>query len=858
MRRPAAPALVTFGAVVGVIVVVLWQLHPSLLLANSTTTGGDTGAHVGLAGFLRTNLLPHGHVTGWDPGAYDGFALNTFYFPLPDFLAAAVGWIIPFNIAFKLVTILGALTLPVAAWIFGRLSGLERPRPAVLAIATLPFLFDQSFTIYGGNLYSTMAGEYAFSLGLSVSLVFLGLAVKGMKTGRYRALAAVVLAVCILCHLLTAIFALAGALVIFVLSGPTRRRLWWMVSSVGGGLLLVSWWAVPFLLDQAYSTNMGWLNVSTYMQVLFPGGNIWAIVLAGLATVLAIVVAITKRQSAPLLLAVLAVASGLTVRYDPQWTLYNVRFLPFYMLCVYLLAGYVVAEAGIAAAVGVRRIRLALWRDSLATALVPLAVPDGRVPVLQGAGPSEEGTLTPGAPVWPAPAPAAVSPGDGEMHPAWPRPRFGPWAPGSITVPLVSMIAALAIVLPPLVPWLNTNVDKVVHHTFAPSSVAGWAQWNYSGYQKTPGAKELYQGVIPTMQRVGQQHGCGRAMWEYNSNLNRFGTPESLMLLPYWTNNCIDSIEGVLFESSATTPYHFINQAELSVAPSEAVVAETTGIQYGPLDVSLGIQHLQLLGIKYFLASSPSVEAEAAADPALTLVATSGPWHTPYSGQDLVTTWKVYEVHDASIVTPLTKTPDVLTSTGSGQGSWLPVAQKWYADPTRWSQQLVAGGEPSWDRTATPSHPPTGHPLPAVTVSRVKVGQDSISFHVNRTGVPVTVGVSYFPNWQATGADGPWRSEPNLMVVDPTSNNVTLTYGSTTGDHLGLILSILGLLVVLGLIGGRSFVAGWSPLGGRGRHRTNGAPTVSPSPTSVSPPPQWTPSPGADPGGGGGADGRGG
>ena len=42
------------------------------------------------------------------------------------------------------------------------------------------------------------------------------------------------------------------------------------------------------------------------------------------------------------------------------------------------------------------------------------------------------------------------------------------------------------------------------------------------------------------------------------------------MLLPYWTNGCIDSMEGLLFESSTTTPYHFINQAELSAAPSRA------------------------------------------------------------------------------------------------------------------------------------------------------------------------------------------------------------------------------------------------------------------------------------------------
>ena len=377
MRRPAAPAIITFGAVVGVMAVVVWWLHPSLLLANTTITGGDTGAHVGLAGFLKTNLLPHGHVTGWDPGAYDGFALNTFYFPLPDFLAAALGYVIPFNIAFKLVTILGSLTLPVAAWLFGRLAGLERPRPAVLAIATLPFLFDQSFTIYGGNLYSTMAGEYAFSLGLSFALVFLGLAVRGMKTGRYRTTAAVILAVCILCHLLTAIFALAGALVIFLLAGPTLKRLWWMVVSVGCGLLLVSWWAVPFGLDQAYSTNMGWQNVTTYVSSLLPGGNRWAIVLAGLGTVVAVVVAVRERQSAPLLLAVLGIGGALAVRFDPQWTLYNVRFLPFYMLCVYLLAGYFVAEVLVALARGVQYLRLVLWRDALRGALAP--VPGGAV-----------------------------------------------------------------------------------------------------------------------------------------------------------------------------------------------------------------------------------------------------------------------------------------------------------------------------------------------------------------------------------------------------------------------------------------------------------------------------------------------
>jgi hypothetical protein len=797
MRRPSAPSIITFGAVAGVMAVVLWQLHPSLLFSNTTITGGDTGAHVGLAGFLRSNLLPS-HVTGWDPGAYDGFPLNTFYFPLPDFLAAALSYVIPFNIAFKLMTILGSLMLPVAAWLFGRLSGLERPRPAVLAIATLPFLFDQSYTIYGGNLYSTMAGEYAFSLGLSAALIFLGLAVRGMRTGRYRTLAAVILALCILCHLLTAFFALAGALVIFVLAGPTWKRLWWMVSSLGIGLLLISWWLVPFVLDRAYSTSMGWQNVTPTVSLFLPDGNIWAIVLAGLGAVVAVVVAITRRQSAPLLIVVLATASALVVRFDPQWQLYNVRFLPFWVFSVYLLAGYFVAEAGAAVARGVSALRLALWRDAVVSARRE-----------RPADPVD--VVAPGIPV-PGGAPLG-SPVD------WPRPRVAPWAPGAIAVPVVSMVAALILVLTPLVPWLDSHVSSLTHHQFTASSVSAWSDWNYSGYEAKPGWQELNNGIIDTVDRVAKTHGCGRMMWEYNSDLNRFGTPESLMLMPYWTNNCIDSMEGVLFESASTTPWHFLNQAELSAQPSEAVVAATTGLQYGPLDVSLGVQHLQLLGVKYFMASSPTVEAEATADPSLTLVASTGPWKSTYTGPETSTTWKIYEVHDAPMVAPLTQVPDVLTHTAAAQSSWLPVAQTWYADPADWNQQLVVGGEPTWQRTSSATKAPAGAALPPVHVTAVKTGIDSLSFHVDRTGVPVEVRISYFPNWHVTGASGPWRAEPNLMVVDPTSKNVTLTYGATGADHLGLLLTIVGVMLLLVVFRRRTFAAAWTPLSAISKRR---------------------------------------
>src|SRR3979409_2349838 len=48
---------------------VLVQLHPKLLLRNSTIAGGDSGAHVWFPDYLRDHLLPW-RVSGWSNDFY--------------------------------------------------------------------------------------------------------------------------------------------------------------------------------------------------------------------------------------------------------------------------------------------------------------------------------------------------------------------------------------------------------------------------------------------------------------------------------------------------------------------------------------------------------------------------------------------------------------------------------------------------------------------------------------------------------------------------------------------------------------------------------------------------------------------
>jgi hypothetical protein len=62
--------------------------------------------------------------------------------------------------------------------------------------------------------------------------------------------------------------------------------------------------------------------------------------------------------------------------------------------------------------------------------------------------------------------------------------------------------------------------------------------------------------------------------------------------------------------------------------------------------------------------------------------------------------------------------------------------------------------------------------------------------------VPVLVKASYFPNWRVEGAEGPYRVAPNFMVVVPTTNQVTLTYGTSPVEYLGYLLTLVGFVLL--------------------------------------------------------------
>jgi hypothetical protein len=771
--------IITLAVVAGAVIFVFLQLQPGLLFKHTTPTGSDLGGHVWEPNYLRGHLLPKGRLTGWAPDWHAGVPALVFYFPFPALVIALLSAVVPYTITFKLVLALSLMSLPVAAWAFGRLSGLRFPAPALMAVATVPFLFDHfQPQTRGGDLISTLRGEYAFAIGLPLALVFVGILARALDTRRHRAAAAVLLGLVVLSHIFTTLFALAGVAVL-VLVRPIRRRLFDAAFVVVVGGLLAGFWLVPLRWRYGYVPPGLHDHVGQYLQNLFPFASrcatrgqcqpgeflateTWHLSVVTLLAGVGVVMSARRGLRIGLAIGALALVMAIGFVVLPVGQLQNDRFLPFWFLGLYLLAAVGVAEGGHS---------LQAWRERRRR----------RYASRRDTGP---------------PLPAIV--------------------------PIASLVLVVLLVGLPL----RSVPSWIPVHTVDRGKVRLTMDYAFGGYEGRPGWGE-YHRLMTTMDKVGRDRGCGRAFAEADHpSFNKFGTLAAFMLLPYWTDGCIGSVNEGL-EVSATSFYEQLVKVELTKTP----VIDLHDLPYQNLVVAQGVQHLQLMGVRYYLAVSPETKAQADANPDLARRARSGPWN-------------VYEVRRSALVAPLAFEPAVIEGKYASGALWNQVGVNFFEKDQRGRDvPIAAGGPEGWARVPVLERAPTANvfklpaigssvtvdaprvPVVAARVSRVRTSDDRISFDVNRTGSPVLVKTSYFPNWKASGARGPWRVTPNFMVVVPTSRHVTLHYGWTPVDLLGFALTFVGIAGVVGLA--------W-----RGRRGSGEAVPVAPTPAPVTPPQQ--------------------
>jgi hypothetical protein len=306
---------------------------PSLILADKTTSGGDTGSHYFPAVYMRYYLLPNFKMVGWCPYWFAGMPIFHFYFPLPYIIMSFISIFTGIQIGFRIGTLIGVFLLPVTTYFSFKFMRLKFPTPIMAAVLTLPFLFLETHSMYGGNILSTLAGEFAHSLSLSLAVLFFGLVYRGIEDRRYIVWSAILLSLTMLSSIFPGMICVLGS-GFFLLSKNWRKNLIYLAKVFSLAFVLIGFWTIPFLLKLDYTTSYNWLQ----FQKL---GDMFPLPLLPYSFIALAGIILYRKNRAVRYFLFSIVLSFLFYFLLPQGHLWNNRFLPI----VYLFTLFVCAVA---------------------------------------------------------------------------------------------------------------------------------------------------------------------------------------------------------------------------------------------------------------------------------------------------------------------------------------------------------------------------------------------------------------------------------------------------------------------------------------------------------------------------------
>lgn len=318
---------------------ILCNIPPKYLFMDSTITGGDAPAHTYMASHLHDQLFRNGRIVSWAGGWWCGFPMFQFYFCLPYLLVALLSVLIPFNIAFKLVSVLGIFLLPASAYVAGRMMRLAKSIPILMAIATIPFLFTRAHVMWGGNIYSTLAGMISNSISLPLMILFIASSWLDADDGKSRIRTVILLVLLLASHFFTSVIGgLCVAIIPFLMpKSGMRKAIITLGTEYGLAILLMAWWLIPLIAKTEFTVDFG-ANWDLVLLKTISPYLLWPLLLlAGYAVVRAVV-----ERIAPITLLCWMLVVSVFLYYfgfnHLAKVFVNVRLWPFIFLALLFLA----------------------------------------------------------------------------------------------------------------------------------------------------------------------------------------------------------------------------------------------------------------------------------------------------------------------------------------------------------------------------------------------------------------------------------------------------------------------------------------------------------------------------------------
>jgi len=675
------------------------------------------GAHIVPTKFFVTELFNNFKLSGWSQDWFAGYPVYYFYFPLPPIITSLLSFLFPFSISFKTMVLISQVLLVISIEMLMRKNSKEFSFYG-FGVGLL-YLLTESFTIFGGNLASSLAGQYSFTY----SIAFANFSIFYLLKSNHRystEIASLLIGLSVLSHLIPFMIYLPIFAYYFLKSNAKINI---KIAAFLFFLFIAMRFSISLFLNLEFTTNMTYTPYTQLSDLVksdvlpFAIGAIIYVILSSSRT--------TLKAVAGFELYLVSISIFLFF-YGPESALWNGRIVPFFNLGIIILF-----------------FNLLHFDIKNLTKKI-----QGKYPLIV----------------------FILSINSYLMYLYYSK-WGNTYSTTTISINLIILLMFL----------ISINSEKSLIYTTLVSLTFGtlsylphWLNWNFSGYESKNNWSDittLYEG-LDTLEP-------GRIMWEPNSDLNKYGTPMVLMTIPMFTDH--QSVEGLYFDSSITTPFHFLTVSGLAERPSNPV----GGLTYINGEFDKGFRLMEELGVDYFIAYTSSIKDKANESENFNFLFSNEVFNI-YS----INTKKVELVEDSLHIFESPDFYDRLKNAvlrdGSEQ-SFFEAAYKSFKEELNhkiienYDESLAVRSEKNTD----------------LLISDLNIQNDLITFKTNKPNQLHLIKVSYFPNWKIKNGYGPFRISPSFMAVIPKDEFVEIKFESSNVEKALNLLSILSLFGAL-------------------------------------------------------------
>jgi tetratricopeptide (TPR) repeat protein len=244
--------------------------NPLLLISDTILTGGDSISWHHQAAYMKHELIPNLRLFGWDMGNFFGYANFQNYFIPPFLFSVILSLFMPLTIAVKITTFMPILLMPLASYKLACDIGLKFYSKIMAVAVSIIFLFNPYYSMFGGNILSTFAGEFCYAYAFVFFILYLGRLYKDITEKKHVMGNGLILALIGLSHAFVFFITLLIP-VFFILEKRDDKKEFcgtavYLFKIYLFAFLIMAFWLIPLLATREFSTSikMTWSYFRTF------------------------------------------------------------------------------------------------------------------------------------------------------------------------------------------------------------------------------------------------------------------------------------------------------------------------------------------------------------------------------------------------------------------------------------------------------------------------------------------------------------------------------------------------------------------------------------------------------------------